>query len=111
MPGHAGQRQASPASGQQPVQPRRRLGDDLRGFTSQLLVPGAGYGCRCQVQLMHGANPLAARAAPGVLRCWQIAASETVVAVEVLVPHPAEQHLAAQPTAGARTYSSPADRV
>jgi hypothetical protein len=32
----------SPVSGQQPVQPRRRLGEDLRGFTSQLLVPGAG---------------------------------------------------------------------
>jgi hypothetical protein len=32
----------SPVSGQQPVQPRRRLGEDLRGFASQLLVPGAG---------------------------------------------------------------------
>jgi hypothetical protein len=42
VPRRAGQRQVSPVSGQQPVQPRGRFGDDLRGFTSQLLVPGVG---------------------------------------------------------------------
>jgi len=63
------------------------------------------------VQLMDGANPLAPLAAPGVLRCPGIAASETVVAVEVLVPHPSEQRPAARPKVGARTDSSPADLV
>jgi len=101
----------SPADAQQPVQPRRRLGDDLLGFTSQLLVPGAGYAGQRPVQLMHGANPLAAPAAPGASCCSRIAASETVVAMEVLVPHPAGQRPAAQPTAGARTGSSPAGLV
>jgi len=110
-PRRAGQRQLSPVSGQQPVQPRRRLGDDLRGFTSQLLVPGAGYVCQRPVQLMYGANPLAAPAAPGVLRDSGTAASETVVTVGVQVQHPAAHHPAQQDPAGARTDSSPADLV
>jgi hypothetical protein len=99
----AGQRQVSPVSGQQPVQPRRRLGDDLRGFTSQLLVPGAGSVCPRPVRLMYGADPLAA---PGVLRDSGTAVPETVVAAGVQVQHPA-----AQDPAGARTDSSPADLV
>lgn len=86
----------SPVSGQQPVQPRRHLGDDLRGFTSRLLVPGAGYVCQRPVQLVYGANPLAAPAAPGVLRDSGTAASETVVAVGVQAQHPAAQHPAEQ---------------
>jgi hypothetical protein len=44
------------------------------------------------VQLMHGANPLATLAAPGVLPGSRTASSETVVAVGVQMPHPAALH-------------------
>ena len=41
---------------------------------------------------MHGANPLAALAAPGVLPGSGTAASETVAAVGLRMPHPAALH-------------------
>jgi hypothetical protein len=41
---------------------------------------------------MHGANPLAALAAPGVLHGSGTVASETVVAVGVQMPRPPAQH-------------------
>jgi hypothetical protein len=55
---------------------------------------------------MHGANPFAALAAPGVLRGSGTATSETVVAVGVQMPHPAALHPAA-----ARMDPSPGDLV
>jgi hypothetical protein len=45
----------SPVCGQQFAQPCGRLGDDLRGFASKPLIPGAGYLRQRPVQFMHGA--------------------------------------------------------
>jgi hypothetical protein len=55
------------------------------------------------VELMHGADRLAAVAAPGVLDGSGTAACETVVAVGVQLPRPA-----ALPPAGARMDPPPA---
>jgi hypothetical protein len=55
---------------------------------------------------MHGVNPLAAFAAPGVLNGCGTAASDTMVAVGVQMPH-----LAALHPAGARMDPSPGGLV
>ena len=55
LPGVSGLGRVSPVGGHQSVQARGRLGNDLCGFTSKLLVPGAAHVGQRLVQFMHGA--------------------------------------------------------
>jgi hypothetical protein len=78
----------SPLGAKQPVQPRRRFGDDLRGLVPHLLVPAAGDVRKRAVKLAYGVHPLAALLAPGASPGFRTAVRETVVAVLVVMHVP-----------------------
>lgn len=87
-------RTASQVCCQQTVQARGRLGNDLRSFTSKLLVPGAGYLGQRPVQFINGA---AIAAATG--RAVVTAHREATGPTSALLPRAVTQGLLAAPVA------------